>query len=68
VFQAQLVSLACIVIAIAVRFDDLEWTRPSAWLFTVGIAASAAVYLAFHLSLERRRSASLTGGPGAGRA
>lgn len=68
VFQAQLVSLACIVIAIVVRFGDLEWTRPSAWLFTAGIVASAAVYLAFHLSLERRRSASLTGGHGAGRA
>lgn len=66
VFQAQLVSLACIVIAIVVRFDDLEWARPSAWLFTVGIAVSAAVYLTFHLSLEQRRSASLTGGPGAG--
>jgi hypothetical protein len=68
VFQAQLVSLAFIVIAIIVRSGDLEWTRPSAWLFTAGIAASAAVYLTFHLSLERRRSASLTGGPGAGRA
>jgi hypothetical protein len=68
VFQAQLVSLACIIIAIVVRFGDLEWSRPSAWLFTVGIAASAAIYLAFHLSLERGRSASLTGGPGAGRA
>jgi hypothetical protein len=68
VFQAQLVSLACIVIAIVVRFGDLEWTRPSAWLFTAGIVASAAVYLAFHLSLERRRGASLTGGHGAGRA
>jgi hypothetical protein len=68
VFQAQLVSLACIVIAIIVRFDDLEWTRPSAWLFTVGIAASAAAYVAFYVSLERRRGVSLTGAPGVGRA
>jgi uncharacterized integral membrane protein len=68
VFQAQLVSLAFIVIAIVVQSGSIEWTRPSAWLFAVGIAASAAVYLTFHLSLERRRSASLTGRPGAGRA
>ena len=68
VFQAQLVSLACIVLAIVVRGGDLDWGRPAAWLFTIGIAASAAVYLAFTLSLERRRSASLTGAPGVGRA
>ena len=68
VFQAQLVSLACIVLAIVVRFADLEWERPAAWLFTIGIAVSAAVYVVFYVSLERRRSASLTGGPGAGRA
>lgn len=68
VFHAQLVSLACILLAIVVRAGDLEWTRPAAWLFTIGIAVSAAVYLAFTLSLERRRGASLTGAPGVGRA
>jgi hypothetical protein len=57
VFQAQLVSLACIVLSILVRFGDLEWSRPSAWMFVVGILVSAAVYLAFYLSLERRRPA-----------
>jgi len=56
VFQAQLVSLACIVLAIVVRFGDLEWERPAAWLFTIGIAVSAAVYLVFYISLERRRA------------
>ena len=55
VFQAQLVSLACIVLAIVVRFGDFEWERPAAWLFTIGIAVSAAVYLVFYVSLERRR-------------
>jgi hypothetical protein len=58
VFQAQLVSLACIVLAIVVRFDDLEWERPAAWLFGVGIAVSAAVYLVFYVALERRRRAA----------
>jgi len=56
VFQAQLVSLACIVLAIVVRFADLEWERPAAWLFTIGIAVSAAVYVVFYVSLERRRA------------
>ena len=55
VFQAQLVSLACIVLVIVVRFGDLEWERPAAWLFTIGIGVSAAVYLVFYISLERRR-------------
>lgn len=66
VFQAQLVSLACIVIALAVRAGDLVWSRPSAWLFTVGIVASVAVYIMFYVSLERRRRDILTTTPGAG--
>jgi hypothetical protein len=67
VFQAQLVSLACIVIALAVRAGDLVWSRPSAALFTVGIVASASVYVWFYVSLERRRRVSLTGVPAARR-
>ena len=56
VFQAQLVSLGCILLAIAVRFGDLAWERPSAVMFVIGIVVSAAVYGAFYLSLERRRA------------
>ena len=33
---------------------DLEWARPSAWLFAVGIVVSAIVYVVFYVSLERR--------------
>lgn len=55
VFQAQLVSLACIVLALVVRSGDLEWERPGAWLFTVGILVSAAAYVAFYVTMERRR-------------
>ncbi len=55
VFQAQLVSLACIVLALGVRSGDLEWERPGAWLFTVGILVSAAAYVAFYVTMERRR-------------
>ena len=55
VFQAQLVSLACIVLALLVRFGDLDWARPSAWVFTIGIFASVVAYVTFYLSLEQRR-------------
>lgn len=54
VFQAQLVSLACILVAIVVRFGDFHWERPSAWLFAIGMVVSAAVYAVFYISLERR--------------
>ncbi|MFD4422999.1 hypothetical protein ACFWN7_16060 [Agromyces sp. NPDC058484] len=56
VFQAQLVSLAVIVLALVVRVGDLVWARPSAWLFTIGIIASVGAYVVFTVSLERRRT------------
>ncbi|TYL52739.1 hypothetical protein [Agromyces mariniharenae] len=59
VFQAQLVSLACILLAIVVRLADFEWERPSAWLFAIGIVVSAAVYTLFYFSLERRATRSV---------
>jgi len=59
VFQAQLVSLACILLAIAVRLADFDWNRPSAWLFAIGIVVSAAVYALFYFSLERRATRSV---------
>lgn len=60
VFQAQLVSLACIVLAIVLRFGDFEWERPSAWMFTAGIAVSSGVYVVFYAALERRRRRATT--------
>jgi hypothetical protein len=56
VFQAQLVSLAFIVVSMIVRFGDLAWSRPSAWMFVAGIVVSAVVYGSFYASLERRRA------------
>jgi len=54
VFQAQLVSLAFILIAIVVRLADFEWDRPSSWLFVAGIVVSALVYAVFYRAMERR--------------
>ena len=59
VFQAQLVSLAFILIAIAVRFGDFAWDRPAAWMFAAGIVVSALVYTLFYVSLERRATRSV---------
>jgi hypothetical protein len=59
VFQAQLVSLACILLAIVVRLADFDWNRPSAWLFAIGIVVSAVVYALFYFSLERRATRSV---------
>jgi hypothetical protein len=56
VFQAQIVSLIAIVIALLVRRDDLVWERPAAWLSTIGIGFSLLAYIAFYVVMDRRRT------------
>ncbi|MET0976221.1 MAG: hypothetical protein ABWX82_11180 [Leifsonia sp.] len=53
-FQAQIVSLVFIVIAIAIARNDFEWTRPSAWFFTIGMGVALVAYVAFYVVSERR--------------
>ena len=55
IFQAQLASLALMLLALAVRGGELLWSRPSAPLFVGGIAASFAAYLALYAWAEVRR-------------
>ncbi|QEO13741.1 hypothetical protein FLP10_04380 [Agromyces intestinalis] len=55
VFQAQLASLAVMLVSVAVRAGDLRWDRPAAWGFSAGIAASAVAYAVFVARMERRR-------------
>jgi hypothetical protein len=57
VFQAQLVSLACIVVALAIRHDDLRLATPGGILFVAGIGASAVAYAALYVHGERRMRA-----------
>jgi hypothetical protein len=52
-FQAQLLSLAFILGALVLGGGDLQWSRPAAPLFVVGIVASAIVYVLFYLWSER---------------
>ncbi|WP_309068865.1 hypothetical protein [Microbacterium sp.] len=56
IIAAQLASLAVMIAALAVRAQDVDWTRPAAWLFATAIVASAAGYVAFFLTMERRTS------------
>ncbi|KQX08527.1 hypothetical protein ASC59_09745 [Leifsonia sp. Root1293] len=55
VFQAQIVSLVFIVLALVLRWDDLVWEHPAAWAFTIGIGFSLVAYVAFFLLMDRRR-------------
>lgn len=54
VFQAQLVSLVFITLALVLGGGELQWSRPAAWLFVAGIAASLIVYGSFYAYVERR--------------
>jgi hypothetical protein len=54
VFQAELACLSFIVLALAIRFVDLEWERPAAWLVTSGLAASLVAFGVLYSWLDRR--------------
>jgi membrane-bound metal-dependent hydrolase YbcI (DUF457 family) len=56
IFQAQLVSLALMLLALAFRGGELLWSRPSAPLFVCGLAVSLVAYLALYAWAEARRS------------
>ncbi|MDR6970166.1 hypothetical protein [Leifsonia shinshuensis] len=55
IFQAQLVSLAAILLALLLRGGELLWSRPSAPLLVCGLAGAFVVYLALYVWAERRR-------------
>lgn len=55
VFQAELVTLAFIVIAFVVGFNDLYWNRPSTWIVTIGITAMLIACVSLFAWLDRRR-------------
>jgi hypothetical protein len=44
VFQAQLVSLSCIALALIIGAGDLLWDRVSAWLFVGGIGVALVAF------------------------
>jgi len=55
IFQAQLVALALMLLALLLRGGELLWSRPSAALLVWGLVGSFIVYAALYVWAERRR-------------
>lgn len=55
IFQAQLVALALMLLALLLRGGELLWSRPSAALLVWGLVGSFVVYAALYVWAERRR-------------
>lgn len=53
IFQAQIVSLVAIAVAILFTLGDIAWQRPAAAAFVIGIAVSLVAFVAFYVSCER---------------
>ncbi len=62
-FQAQLVSLAFICLALVLARADLEWSRAATAWFIAGMAGAFVVYLAFYLFCENNARRLLAGSP-----
>lgn len=61
IFRAQLVSTACILLAVLIRREDLAWDRPAAPLFVAAVLVALAGYTALLVGMGgrlRRLSAS----------
>jgi hypothetical protein len=56
-FQAQLVSLAAIVVSLVVARDDLLWERPAAYGFVALVGAAVVGYATLTIAMEHRRGA-----------
>ena len=73
IFQAQLLSLVLILLALAFRGGELLWERPSAPVFVGGMVVSLAAYAGFYVWAEVTRAAAPSqrarsaGSPGADR-
>ena len=57
IFQAEIVSLAFIALAIVFARGDIAWDRPAGPAFVVGIGVSLVAFVAFYLFCERPTSA-----------
>ena len=55
IFQAQLVALALMLLALLLRGGELLWARPSAALLVWALVGSFVVYAALYVWAERKR-------------
>ena len=53
-FQAQMVSLGFILVAILLSWSELDFTRPAAWFVVPGLAGSLLVYALLYRHCQRR--------------
>jgi hypothetical protein len=53
IFQAQLLSLVCIIAAVVIRSSDLLWSRPAAPLFAGSLVVSLVLYVGLVLRMRR---------------
>ena len=53
IFQAQLASLALILLALVLARDDLDWSRPATPIIVGALALSGVAYAAFYGLCER---------------
>ena len=53
-FQAQLVSLGFILIALLLSWSQLDFSRPAAWLLLPGLVGFLLLYAVFYSVCERR--------------
>jgi hypothetical protein len=58
IFQAQIVSLVSIAVALAFSLGDIAWQRPAGPAFVVGIAVSLIAFGAFYAYCERQSGAA----------
>lgn len=65
IFQAQLFSLSFIALALVFARGDVEWSRPAAPLFAIGIVLSLLGYAAFYWWCEHHSALREEGAPGA---
>jgi hypothetical protein len=56
-FQAQLVSLAAIVVSLAIAREDLLWERPAAYGFVALVGVAVVGYGSLTVVMERRAAA-----------
>jgi len=58
IFQAQIVSLVSIAVALVFTLGDVAWQRPAGPAFVIGIAVSLAAFGAFYVYCERQSAAA----------
>jgi ABC-type uncharacterized transport system permease subunit len=55
ILQAQIFSIALILVAAVIARADFDWSQAISWAFAVGMALLGALLLALYVWMESRR-------------